>query len=1009
MKKKKSIKKMIAISSSTFGFLFAVTVSGTIVMNYFSPTMDMFFGRGEKKLIQAEGVDKWDKNYYGEKLDSSKTKEESGKIAKEISDEGIVLLKNKGNALPLKSNEKITPLGRGYVDPIYGGNGSGNVDTSQDYIVSAIKAMGNGFQGRINKEMENHLLDVLHSNKYRRGSIGMNSSSYQIGEFPVSEYTGMESSLASYSDVGLVFISRGGGEGGDLTTDMSKSGGKKEQHQLELDDNEKALIEYSKSKFKKTVLILNLSTSMELGSMEEDEGIDAILWIGSPGAVGFSSMADILKGDVNPSGKTVDTFAADFTKDPSYQNFGNFRYTNVSGNSYGGGSTPGASYVEYEENIYVGYRYYETAYSLYGDDFYNQWKNSTDKNEGTGVVYPFGYGLSYTTFDQKILNVKEDENSVHFDVVVTNTGDVAGKDSVQIYLTPSYDSKNGIEKAYVNLIDFGKTEKIEPKESKTLSFDIQKEDFASYDYKNEKCYVLTAGTYTLKLMKNAHEMYEDQKIDVNVGTTIVYDKDNPRQSEIDAQSYLESNGTFGNKKIAAKSLSDSSAGYVAATNQFDDVSKYVDETSDMISLSRNDFKATFPTKGMTTKEAPEQVVEDFKDFDVENDPNYGNVESSVVYHESAPVSGKDNGLSLIDMRGLNYYDSTWDSFLDQLTYSDDELLVTVGANYQTLKIDSIGKPATDDHDGPQGLTGTYGTGKKIDAFAWCSEPLVAATFNKDLARKMGTSIGKEALSLNISGWYGPAMNLHRSPFGGRNFEYYSEDPLLTGKIGAQVIGGAGDSGLYAYVKHFALNDQETNRLRNICVWANEQAIREIYLKPFEIAVKEARCQISYIADAKGTLKTSTMRACTAMMSSFNRIGSKMTCQSYPLLTTVLRDEWGFAGTVVTDMMGGLDYDLKLRSGNDLNMDGKGKLSIKDKSSDTAKHAFRKAIKNVCYTVVNSNAMVGMAPGTIITYKTSPWKVVLIAVNVVSYSLVVGAVCFNAYHILRRKKHPNDYR
>lgn len=1003
MKKKINTKKMILISAPILTILLGVTVTVTCLMNYYAPTMDMYFGRGDKKLIAAEGTDTWDTDYYGVKKEASKTKLNSEEVAKKISNEGIVLLKNKDQALPLNSQERITPLGRSFVDPIYGGNGSGNVDVSQNYIVTAEEALKDSFGSRLNTAMVDHLNKVLATNEYRRGSIGMSSSTYQIGEFPISEYTGMESGVANYQDVGLVFIARGGGEGGDLTRDMSKSGGNIGEHQLELDDNEKALLSYSKEHFKKTVVILNLSTTMELGQMAEDDDIDAILWIASPGAVGFSSLAKILDGSVNPSGRTIDTFAADFKEDPTWQNFGDYRYTNVSADGYGGSSTPGGTYVEYEEGIYVGYKYYETAYALYGNNFYEQWKQSATKNEGTGVVYPFGYGLSYTSFDQKITNVSESDNDVTFDVEVENTGKVAGKDAVEIYYTPAYDKSMGVEKAAINLIDFGKTSEIAPGKKESLSFVIHKEDMASYDYKENKCYVLNHGTYDIKLMKNAHEAYKDQDIAVQIDKDIIYNQDHPRQSDIDAQSYMYSDGTYGNKQVPAQSLSDPSSKFVAATNQFDDVSQYVDESSDMTSLSRQDFKNTFPTAGASKKEAPESVIKDFEDFDVDSDATYGNTSTSVVYHKEKPVIAADNGLSLIDMRGLNYYDSTWDSFLDQLTYSDEELKVTIGANYQTLKIDSLGKPATDDHDGPQGLTGTYGTGNKIDAFAWCSEPLIASTFNKDLAREMGSAVGQEALSLNISGWYGPAMNIHRSPFSGRNFEYYSEDPLISGKIGAQVIGGAGDSGLYAYVKHFAMNDQETNRLRNICVWANEQTIRETYLKPFEIAVKEARCHIDYIADDKGTISTTTMRAATAVMSSFNRIGSKMTCQSYALLTNVLRNEWGFKGTVVTDMMGGLNYDLKLRAGNDLNMDGKGNLSIKDKTSATALYAFRRAIKNVCYTVVNSNAMVGTAPGTVIMYEMSPWKVDLIIGNVIAYTVIALGVGINTFYIIREKK------
>ncbi len=974
----------------------------TSVMNYYASTMDMFFGKGEEVLTPLSGTEDWNTNYYGPVPSSDDAVTNSETVAKEISDEGIVLLKNEGAALPLSSTANVTPLGRSFIDPIYGGNGSGNVDVAQSYVVTPSKALARVFGKHLNSTVADHLGDVLSENKYKRGSIGMSSSTYQIGEFPVSEYTAVENTFADFGDAGIVFLARGGGEGGDLTHDMSKSGGEMGQHQLELDANEKALIHYAETNFRKTIVVLNMSTSLELGELATDNKVSAILWMGSPGATGFSSLADVLVGNVNPSGRTVDTFAADFTKDPTWGNFGNFSYTNCSAGGYGGSSTPGATYVEYEEGIYVGYRYYETAYHAYGDSFYDAWKESSDKKTGTGVVYPFGYGLSYTDFSQEITNEKISDGKIAFDVKVTNTGMAEGKDAVEIYDVAPYSSAETIEEPYVSLIDFAKSDSLKPGESQSISFSIRAEDMASYDYKTEKAYVLSAGQYAIKLMANAHEAVEGQEIDYNVPEKIVYSSSNPRESEIKAQSVMNRDGSYGNKPADGVS-------YVAAANAFDGMNEYADKTGGMTNLSRADMAGTFPTAADSKKEAPDAVVKDFESFNVDTDPELGNTEGSAVYAKSKPVTKANNGLSLVDLRGVNYNDDSWNKFLDQLSYSDDELKVTCGANYQTIELTSLGKPATEDHDGPQGLTGTYGTGQKINAFAWPSEPLVAATFNTALGRKMGESIGKEALASGISGWYGPGLNIHRSPFGGRNFEYYSEDPVLCGNFGAEVIGGAGDSGLYAYVKHFAMNEQETNRLRNLCVWANEQTVREIYLKPFEIAVKNAKCTIHYIADKQGSIKSATMRAATAVMSSFNRIGGTLTCESYPLLTSVLRSEWGFQGMVVTDMMGGLNYDKKLRAGNDLNMDGKSVLSVSDKSSATALSAYRKAIKNICYAVANSNAMDGIAPGTLVAYKTSPWKIGLIIGDVIAYSLAAAGIGWVIYRIIDKRRKPEKYK
>ena len=1023
-KLKMSQKKFMLILIPILAILLGTVIAVTAVMNWAKVTMDSFFGKGQQHIIDLEGTEDWDADYYGaaDYDSTTETKAAAAEAALKIGNEGIILMKNNG-VLPLSSNDKVTALGRNVIDPVYGGSGSGNVDTSQEYIVTPMEALTSAFGNNLNTTVTDRIAEVFNANnntgggwtpvvrgKYGRGVIVMDdpaNSFYSIGEIPWSEYAPVESTIDPDSTA-LVFISRPGGEGGDLTRDMSvnDSGGSADEHQLQLNSVEKELIEKAKEKCKNVVIILNMSTTMEVGALAEDEGIDAILWVGSPGAVGFSAMGNVLTGKVVPSGRTVDTWAADFTKDPTYGNFGDATYTNV--DAY----EPTVQYnnrimnkfVEYEEGIYVGYRYYETAAHINGEEWYDAWKDSSDKAGDTGVVYPFGYGLSYTTFDQKITGHRVNDGRIEVDVTVTNTGDTyTGKDVVQLYYTPPYSASDNIEKAYVNLVAFAKTEPIAPHGSDEVTLSFAIEDMASYDYKTEKAYVLGSGEYEIKLMKNAHEMFDGQSFVYNNDVEKVYDESSPRESEKAAQSYMNSDGTL--TDYPARRLSDANAQYIAATNRFDDVSAYMD-ASGMTNLSRSDWNNTFPT-AMEDKAAPDNVVSKLGAFDYETDAELGNVEGSKVYQETAPTTGAEKVFDLIDLRGKNYYDREWDQFLDQLTFSDEEVSIMLSGAYNTGEAVSIGKPATSDHDGPMGWSVLFGT--QPDACAWCSEVMLAATWNVDLAYEMGETVGREALALGYNGWYAPAMNIHRSPFAGRNFEYYSEDPFISGAMGTAVVSGAGKSGTYCFIKHFALNDMETNRL-GVAVWANEQAIREIYLKPFEMTVKNATATIRYISDEKGNISSSTMRAATAVMSSFNRIGATQSSHNYALLTDVLRNEWGFTGMVITDFGGGSSVDAKLRAGNDLELQmGQTTDVIQDKDSATAKWAMRRAIKNICYTVVNSNAMTGIKPGSIIYYDMSGWAIGLMIGNIVIYALILAGIVWIVLRLIDSKKHPEKYK
>lgn len=1008
--------KRVGISNKLFrrilvpamALVLAVDIGATCAVNYFAPSIDMVFGGAQSKMVNPEGSEGWLLDYYDRANEGTpaEAKAVSLKVAKQIGDEGIILLKNKNNALPLNADANVTVFGHSSVEPVYGGSGSGDTDLGVD-TVTPRAAFENTFPN-LNKIVYNKSQELLDTGKYVRGLVPlgtMDETSCRIGEFPVEDYGDALNSVANYKDAGIIIISRVAGEGNDLPQDMEPYGGKSGEHMLELNSTEKELLQYAKENCDKVIVVINATTTMELGTLELDDQIDAIVYMGFPGEMGFASLTDILVGNVNPSGRTVDTFAADFTLDPTYQNMQNFAYTseNMVGHSVGRRGPANGEYLEYEEGIYVGYRYYETAASIFGDDWYNDWKNHVDdKNyvaSGTGVVYPFGYGLSYTDFDQKIVHSSVSGDKVQLTVSVTNTGNVAGKDVIQVYYSaPYYDG--GIEKAVWNLVAFDKTDLLEPGQSKNYTIEFNVEDMASYDYKDEKCYVLDAGEYTIRLMKNAHEQYDCFTYDLN--SPIIYNENNPRQSEVDAQSLMNPDGTLEN--YPAKG---SDSEFIAATNHFDALNWHM-SSDDVTNLSRSDFAGTFPTRPSAERSASDEFAALYDPFDYNTDPKLGNVEGSLIYHETAPVQGKENGIVLSQLRGKNFYDPMWEDFLNQITYDANTLKVVAGANYQTQEIDYLGKPATADHDGPVGLTGSYGTDQVFEATAWCSVPVLAATFNTDLAYSMGESIGREMLVNNTSGWYGPAMNNHRSPFSGRNYEYYSEDPVLAGEMAAREVSGGADMGAYAELKHFALNDEEVNRNQQCSVWVTEQALREIYLKPFEICVKKAVCSVNYIADEQGTVATTQQRATRGIMTTHFCIGADHTSESYELLTLVLRNEWGFTGFTETDMYDGINADKRIRAGGDISMVGSAEVPQTDYQSPTAQWAFRRAIHEICYTIVNSNAFNNIAPGAIIEKSMRPWYIWVYVVNGVVIALELAAV---VWIVLRKKEevaHPEKF-
>lgn len=833
-----------------------------------------------------------------------KTTEQAMALTEKIEGEGAVLLENKNEVLPLQ-NQKVNVFGYASRNVVYGGTGSGggkednNVDLQQGLKNAGFKV--------------NDQLTTFYDDRYvPREKVNIHKlvgGDFNIHEPKASEYSeSLLTSAKEFSDTALVVFSRNSGEGADITNEMKGyAGGTAGKHYLELSDDEAATLDLVKENFDKVVVILNSSFPMELGFLD-DEKIAGALWIGGPGSVGFNAVGEILAGEVNPSGRLVDTYAYDETSAPSFNNIGEFPYSNSEFDYEK--DTWHYKYVNYAESIYVGYRYYETRY------IDNQTGKMDEAAYEKAVQYPFGYGLSYTNFKQEITNFKVDGNEAKMTVKVTNTGEKAGKDVVQLYYTSPY-TIGGIEKSHVVLSGFAKTQELAPNQSEEVNLSFDVENMASYDEKQNKAYVLEKGNYEIKLMNNSHDVIDSKNYEV--AKDIVFDQENKRESD-----------------------------ELSATNQFEDAK------GDVQYLSRWNWEETMPKEMAQPKEASKELLKALKD-------------QSVNEGKADPIKFKKHGLELYDLKGVDYDDPKWDQLLEQLSVKDMENLITYGG-FQTPAINSVKKPATIDADGPAGINHLV---SQAHGNQYTSEVVVASTWNTELVEEMGAALGKEAKASNITGLYLPGVNIHRSPFGGRNFEYYSEDALLSGKIGSSLSKGAMDQGSYVFMKHFAMYDQETRRYEfptGAATWSTEQAMREVFLKPFEIAVKDS--------------------GITGIMSSYNRIGPKWVGESEALLQNVLRDEWGFRGTVISDFYKPqyMNVDQGLSAGNDLVLYLlPTKLNNVTTDTDWGQQNMRKASHNILYTVVNSHAY------EVAETNVPNWIYLLVTINIAVFTFLL--FCF----------------
>ncbi|MBY5009713.1 glycoside hydrolase family 3 protein [Streptococcus suis] len=958
------------------------TAIGTAVANVYAlkytPIINTYLGHTDYKIEDkgSEGDTTYFDRMYSDEVSRLAADSAAGK---EAAGEGIVLLKN-NSELPLQSGSKVTLLGVTSANILYGGGGSGAVDTSTvPTMKTALEA--SGFE--VNPQMwDFYTTGAAKDIKMDVPDIA-GTGRYVIHEASMDLLTDKEkNSFSSYNDAAIVSISRSGGESSDLpkeydesyleTLDVKGYAGDFHsdpvdspedigRHYLELTSNEEKLIKYAKENFDKVVLVINSANPIDLGFIEDEEyGVDAALWIGNPGQDGLYALADILNGTINPSGKLVDTYAYDQTGSPAFVNFGL--------NSVESDDPRGTNYVVYQEGIYVGYKYYETRYE---DSVLNQGnatanvgvtvENATKWSYEDEVQFPFGYGLSYTSFSHELVKHSSDENSYKFDVKVTNSGDEAGKEVVQLYMQSpytEYDKTAGIEKSSVQLVGFVKTEELAPGESGEYTITVDKENLKTYDTTangGEGGYIVEEGNYYFAIATDAHSAVNH--ILEKKGITNL-------PEEADSALVVEE------KVSSSEKFAVSTATGETITNQFTDTDMSTYDEN-FTYLSRSDWQATYPQ--LYQLELTEDIATGLEIPTGTDNPD-----------ATMPQTGVDNGLTLAMMREVDFDDPLWDTFLDQLSAEEMYNLVRIGG-YQTQAISSVGVPATVHVDGPAyvGVAGLTGVTTKEKTYAWSSEILLASTWNTDILYNMGQLIGEDALAqkeLNFAGWYAPAMNIHRTAFSGRNFEYYSEDSFLSGQMGAATTKGATEKGLITFIKHFVLNDQETRRAA-LLTFANEQAIREVYLAPFEESVVEG-----------GAL---------GIMAGMNRVGIAWAGNHTGLMTNVVRNEWGFDGIVVTDqasfpeafpfmaIRGGLEAgtDLYLNTGTD-------NWQIEDyQNNPTVMTQLRTASKHILYAVSRSLAMNGLSSTSVVKKVLPLWQIWMYSADVVIAIIVGGGIYF----------------
>lgn len=922
MKGKKLFRKILAgYGIFLICVVLAILIVGNTLAGTYSNLISIVLDQDTTKKVEVENADEINTDYFKSNYSSQTALYEAEvDYATRVQAEGSVLLQNKG--LPIAKSGNITLLGSSSVKAafIVSGGGSGSIDTAQ---TPTLKKVFEDAGYKVNPAMWSF---------YESGAGKNTRAANTVGEPITSTITDAD----EYGDAAIVVISRMGAEDSDVATTTTEDPSK---HMLELSDNELDLIDLAIDTFGsgKVTVLLNTLNAMEVGPLIERDV--SVMWIGAGGQQGILAIPGLLNGTYNPSGRLVDTYVYDNFSSPAMVNFGDFNYANYD-SSFGS-----QKYLIYQEGIYVGYKYYETRY----EDAVLAQGNAGDYDYAETVAYPFGYGLSYTAFEYSNYEVSLGEDAFTVTLDVKNSGDADGKAVVEIYLQKPYDSASGVEVASVELAGYAKTDVIASGETQEdVTVTIPLEYLRSYDENSNEGnggYVVAEGDYYIVFGTDAHVAINNILAAKGKTTADGMTENGDEQfaykftlNSADAQTYSDEYNIGADGEAIKNELTDI------------DVTEY---DSSFEYLSRSDWTGTWPE--VKAFNASEKLIEAMSEY-------YPNI--SDIGEAEMPTTGASQMYSLIDMKGLDYDSAEWETLLNQLSVTDMQTLICNGA-YGTPAITSVGKDVVLDKDGPAGISATLIGGK--GTFGFPVESLIASTWDENLSAEMGKFIGEDALLAGVSGWYAPGLNMHRTPFSGRNFEYYSEDSFLSGVMGAAVTKAAQEMGVYTYSKHFALNDEELNR-RSVCVFSNEQAAREIYLRPFEMNVRDG--------GSKG------------IMVSMNRIGGAWSGAHRGMVTEILRGEWGFVGCVITDASSIGNTQKGLYGGTDLWL-GSGSGSFEEGWQNDAGVVtmMRNACHNILYVIANSNAMNGIAPGTIFIPRITEWQGLLLAVDV-----ILGLVC-----------------
>lgn len=985
MKKKKNV--LWVVLSIVFTLFFLITLIGGPIANNYSQIINMVLGVEGSKVIGDEGI-----TYFEPDYTSDQQVDEGQKVVESVVANGAVLLMNKDNALPLKSGDKITLASINSSKFVYGGTGSGGMNTDGvDSLKDALEK--DGFE--VNPTMWSFYTEGA-GKEYGRilasGSLNnyiFENSEFKVNEVPVSKYSSNEwDSIKSYGDAAVVVFSRVCGEGADLPW---YGAGDADGNILQLSKDEKDLLAKlselkANGSLKKIVVLLNAANAIELDFLNPDicgvdYGIDACMWIGEVGQ-GISAVGELLNGTVNPSGKLVDTYCYDNLTSPALQNAHATSYTNSKSKGLSFSEGNNEYYVAYQEGIYVGYRYYETRY----EDVVMGTENVGEYDYASTVAYPFGYGLSYSDISYESIAMEEDGDNLKFTVNVSNSSNVDGREAVQIYMQSpytDYDRLNGVEKASVELVGFTKVD-VPAGGSAVAEITVPKTELRAYDAKTAETYILDAGDYYFTSANGSHEALN------NILAAKDYTVENGMTSDGNRDMVCQYNVPIQDNTVFATAITGNEI-----QNQLDhaDLNRREGDNGDgIVYLTRSDWEGTMPVANITngSYEAAYQMSASDDMVAQMNEVYTKNTDGEM------PVVGKEGNLNLAQFVGVPIDGSieidgetyTWDDLVDQISFN--EMAKLIGQTYHsTAPVASVSKPATKDENGPQGITATLTGGGSSTSYT--SEDLMAASFDPEVATAVGRSMGNDCLLANgkaYSGIYGPGVNIHRTPYSGRNFEYYSEDPFISGKICAAEVSGIQSKGVYVYMKHFALNDQETAR-DGICVWTNEQAARELYLQAFEYPVVEASAY--------------------CVMTGFNRLGCVWAGGDYGLITGILRGEWGMPGFVLTDFSNNNNYMDVLNGlmaggdGWDCNDGAKWTQKLVEYKDDpTVVAAMKEATKHILYTTANSNAMNGVSANMQVVEVVTWWQILIIVLDVV-FGILAAFSIFMLVRSIKKNK------